>query len=213
MSTSSHSTTATTTTTKFSRCQYFVSPPQEPGDPNVHAARMGDAHYCCCSITATTTTTLFSRYWCFISPALQEPGDPYVHAAHSGDLPTLELLRRLGCPLPPPGSTEPFTRAVYGSSRGIMDTKPGQASEPALEWLLDAGFPVDWGEALEAAAERDDEQDATRVCAWLAAQQEEREGRGEWKERRAERGREREEAGGEGEEREGEGLRRVRARR
>lgn len=114
----------------------------------------------------------------------------YVHAAHAGDLPTLERLRRLGFPLPRHAAAAVlFTSAVC--ARWADDLVPGgrpepededvqeergQASLPALGWLLDAGMAVDWRQAVEAARLR--RGDAAGVAEWLREQRRQRAGGG-----------------------------------
>ncbi|GLC46021.1 hypothetical protein PLESTB_001027100 [Pleodorina starrii] len=84
-----------------------------------------------------------------------DDGEPYVRAARNGDLATLRLLRRLGCPWGPPGDT--FTAAIAWA-----------CELPVLAWMLDAGCPVDWSEAMDAASVR---QRPAGVVQWLEAQQ------------------------------------------
>ncbi len=106
----------------------------------------------------------------------QEGGLPYLVAAFAGDLPTLERLRRLGCPLPRCRSvgTGIFLYAMCPGARGLPGSGLRQAPLQALGWLLDAGVQVDWEAAVEAARDRDG--DAAEVEEWLRAQREQRSG-------------------------------------
>ncbi|KXZ45252.1 hypothetical protein GPECTOR_56g348 [Gonium pectorale] len=82
---------------------------------------------------------------------MPEDGSPFTEAARSADLLTLECLRRLGCPSGPSGSVvNTFIRS------GAHRTEPDARKLPnggllVLEWLVDAGCPVDWPAAVEEA--------------------------------------------------------------
>ncbi|PNH04378.1 hypothetical protein TSOC_009462 [Tetrabaena socialis] len=90
---------------------------------------------------------------------MEEDGEPYSWGLRNGGLPMLQCLQRLGCRWGPPGLT--FTRAVaFGQSR------PAACLE-VLQWLLDAGCPVDCDMALQYCQDE-------RVRAWLREQQKRR---------------------------------------
>ncbi len=114
----------------------------------------------------------------------QEDGSEYAVAAWTGDLPTLERMRRLGCPLPRwrDSATGLFMYAMFRGPRSEHDGTLYQAPLPALRWLLDAGLAVDWEEAMGWARER--EGDAAEVEEWLRAQREQRAGGAALKRRR-----------------------------
>ncbi|GFR45513.1 hypothetical protein Agub_g6904, partial [Astrephomene gubernaculifera] len=64
----------------------------------------------------------------------------YFEAAHNGDLATLRCLRRLGCPwglLPERIFSGFFLNGFH---------------PPMLEWLLEEGYPMNWGEAVRGVA-------------------------------------------------------------
>ncbi len=117
----------------------------------------------------------------------QGDGLDYARAAWTGDLPTLERMRRLGCPMPRCMccGADVFTSAVHREPRSPYRSRPYQAPLPALRWLLDAGVLVDWEEALGAARKRHG--DAVEVHEWLSAQREQRAGVAALKRRRLER--------------------------
>ncbi|KXZ54008.1 hypothetical protein GPECTOR_5g119 [Gonium pectorale] len=83
-----------------------------------------------------------------------DDGEAYVQAAGNGDMATLEELRRLGCPWGPHG------RAFTGAAAFAGPL-------PAMQWLLQAGCPVDWRKAEAAAALRRRRPD---VLAWIREQ-------------------------------------------
>ncbi|KAG2500258.1 hypothetical protein HYH03_001836 [Edaphochlamys debaryana] len=86
-----------------------------------------------------------------------DSGEAYVTAARHGDLATLATLKRLGCPWgAPPGRT--FTRCVH-------QVGCEGARLPVLQWLAEAGCPVECAEALRAAGGR--REGRAEVTAWL----------------------------------------------
>ena len=115
------------------------------------------------SPSATCTVSRLPPLTCAPKPRSQDNGQLYTVAAFNCDLAMLRALRRLGCPWGSRG--EAFTRAA------------GECCPVAvLTWLLEAGCPVDWDAAEEAAAGRRCDEHQSQVLEWLANARREREG-------------------------------------
>ena len=94
----------------------------------------------------------------------QDNGQPYSAAAKNNDLATLRCLRRLGCPWGP--HLEAVTRWVWM-----------KCEFPVLRWLVEAGCPVNWDLAVQAAVKAAGQRtgvDRGEVLAWLAAERQQR---------------------------------------
>ncbi|KXZ45254.1 hypothetical protein GPECTOR_56g350 [Gonium pectorale] len=80
---------------------------------------------------------------------MPDDGSPYTEAARSADMLTLECLRRLGCPWGPPGRV--FTASILSGVPGPHVQQLPHGVLPLLQWLVEAGCPVDWPAAVEKA--------------------------------------------------------------
>ncbi|KXZ45479.1 hypothetical protein GPECTOR_54g220 [Gonium pectorale] len=98
-----------------------------------------------------------------------DDGEPYVSAARNGDLATLRCLRRLGCPWGPEGRV--FALCGYYVGR----------SWAPLQWLLQAGCPVD-GAAAARHAESWPEEERVQLMRLLEEREDEQQERGRGRE-------------------------------
>ncbi|GIL74132.1 hypothetical protein Vretifemale_4167, partial [Volvox reticuliferus] len=110
-------------------------------------------------------------------------GVPYVRAAAVTDMPSLQCLRRLGCPWSDAGDT--FTLAALGSGPATVPVRMA-----SLQALLQIGCPVDWGALRTAVRNKEGvSKQRRRVLKELLAQEKRRRRHEEgcWPRRQAQR--------------------------